>query len=608
MSNLIGSVSELCRKGLRIFQAYGALYFFRRTFKFLDRYKWRSILVPEDINTQYQKWLRKYERAPETTGITGAERIAGGKGTPGEKKLYPLTYVLILLSKCEVKALKLMVKSILGQDTDQWILMLIEDGPVVPDIRDYLVQLSERDNRIQIVKNEAGEKPGLVLNRVINNLKSGYVLLLEETGILRPGAIGCFAREAVESNYPDIIYGDEDTLDTVTRRRLNPVFKPGWSSVLLHSFNYLGSPVIIKKELLEKLGGFREDYNRCFNYELLLRLTDCELNAKRIPRVLFSKIAGTSRKEETETKEIQKSAAVRESFLRKGYDSRVTYSKNTGTLTYRLNIRKVEPVSIIIPTKNNAEVLQRCLDSIREKSTYSSYEVIIIDNGSSDENTLNYLSSLEVTEGFRVLRYPGEFNYPEINNFGAAEAGGSHLVFLNDDTEIISADWLEALLEHSQMPDTGAVGALLLFPNGLIQHAGVVVGMRGSASHAFYKCDANSPGYMNLAGCVRNVSAVTAACMMIEKAKFDRVGGFNTSFRVAMNDIDLCIRLLRAGFYNIFTPHASLLHHESLTRGEFVNEEEINLFTSVHKDFLEKGDPYYHPALSLERNDYSLAV
>ncbi len=602
MSNVLERVTELGRKGLRILRAYGVLYFFRRTVKYLKRYKWRRILAPDDMDSQYQKWLKKNE------ATIGEKGVARHQGITEEKEPFPLISIIIVISKPCIDTLKLMVGSILLQDTDQWELVVLENGSSAHAVKEFLVQLVKGDNRILTVKNEECEESGLVLNKVVNNLKSEYVLVLEETGILRPYAIRSFAGEARESNYPDVIYGDEDTLNIETRILSNPVFKPGWSPNLLYSFNYVGSPVIIRKHLFEKLGGFREGYSRCMNFDMLLRLTDYNSSIRRIPQVLFSKIRNDSWKDESEKKASQESRAIRESLLGKGYDSRVIHSKVTDTFIYRLNIRKVEPISIIIPTKNNAEVLRRCLESIREKSTYCNYEVIVIDNGTTEKNTLNYLESLEGLKGFRVLRYPGEFNYPDINNFGAAEARGSHLVFLNDDTEVISSDWLEALLEHSQMPEVGAVGALLLFPGGLIQHAGVVIGMRGSASHAFYKCNGDSPGYMNLAACVRNVSAVTAACMMIEKNKFNRVGGFNTTFRVAMNDIDLCIRLLRVGLYNIYTPHARLLHHESLTRGEFVNEEEINLFTSVHREFLERGDPYYHPALSLERNDYYLAV
>ncbi|WP_418791107.1 glycosyltransferase family 2 protein [Phosphitispora sp. TUW77] len=558
--------------------------------------------MSNDMNCQYQKWLRKNDNT------VGEKRNAIEKGITGEKSVFPLISVVILASKSGIDIIEPVVNSVLNQDTDQWFMVIIENRLFAHDVKEYLKQLSEEDHRIITIKSEENEAVSQVLNKVINNLESKYVLVLEEIGVLRPNAIRLFAREARESNYPDLIYADEDKLNIAVGHRSDPIFKPGWSPNLLYSFNYIGSPVIIRKELLQELGGFREHYGSCLNFDLLLRLTGQKLNVSRIPQVLFSKIINVSCKDDLEIKECQELWAIRESFLRRGYESRVTKGKEMGTFNYRLNIRKAEPVSIIIPTKNNAEVLRRCLESIEDKSTYSNYEVIVIDNGSNEENTLNYLKSLEGMKGFKILKYPEEFNYPDINNLGAAEARGSHLVFLNDDTEVISSDWLEALLEHSQRPEIGAVGALLLFPNGMIQHAGVVVGMRGSASHAFYKSDGKSPGYMNLAVCVRNVSAVTAACMMIEKTKFNKVRGFNTSFRVAMNDIDLCIRLLEEGFYNIYTPHARLLHHESLTRGEFINEEEIKLFTTAHKEFLKKGDPYYHPALSLERNDYSLAV
>jgi GT2 family glycosyltransferase len=300
--------------------------------------------------------------------------------------------------------------------------------------------------------------------------------------------------------------------------------------------------------------------------------------------------------------------AIEESFQRKGYSVKVKHLVDTGTYDFRLDIKSKDKVSIIIPTRNNGKVLKKCLNSILNKSSYSNYELIVIDNGSTDENTLKYLDCLKTQKNLKVLIYPEEFNYPMINNFGASHARGNHLLFLNDDTEVISSDWMESLIEHSQMPDVGAVGALLIFPNGLIQHAGIVIGMRGSASHAFYKCDAQSPGYFNLIKCVRNVSAVTAACLMIKAEIFAKVGGFNADFRLGLNDVDLCLRLLKMGLYNVYTPHARLVHYESMTRGEYIEEKEIELFKNLYQEIISKGDPYYHPELSLERNDYSLAV
>lgn len=599
MKRFFQGVLELWLRSIRILRAYGLSHFFRRVWKYVKRQGWRSVLATGEINAQYQKWLaRKSVKSDNLTQIT-------------EESVKPIS-ILMPVYNPNLTYLQEAVQSVLSQDSPCWELCLTDDASTEPQVLDYLNGLAGQDARISLVCHLVNQGISEATNSALRIARSEYVLFMDQHDILWPHAISSFQRVLNENNALDLLYADEDKLDEHSGRNIDPHFKPEWSPHLLHSYNYIGHPLVVRRKLVEQLGGLRKQFDGSQDHDLLLRLSDLPLKVKRIPDVLYSRrisLSSTSDGWVTKSKAAHAgSLAIEESFRRKGFSGQVAYNIDTNTYDFRIGITKQDKVSIIIPTKNNGEILKRCLDSIQFKSSYNNYEVIVIDNGSTEKQTLHYLDSLKTQQKFIVLNYPGQFNYPLVNNFGAENATGQHLLFLNDDTEVIISDWLEALLEYSQMPDVGAVGALLVFPSGLIQHAGIVIGMRGSASHAFYKCDANSPGYLNLIRCVRNVSAVTAACMMIKAETFTNVGGFNPDFRLGLNDVDLCLRLLKMGMYNIYTPHARLVHHESLTRGEYIEDKEIELFRTLYRELISNGDPYYHPELSLERNDYSLAV
>ncbi|HKM77934.1 MAG TPA: glycosyltransferase family 2 protein, partial [Candidatus Bathyarchaeia archaeon] len=264
--------------------------------------------------------------------------------------------------------------------------------------------------------------------------------------------------------------------------------------------------------------------------------------------------------------------------------------------------------SIIIPTRNRVDLLQRCISNLESRTHYSNYEIIIVDNNSDDKRTLTYLGSLR----HKVLQFDGEFNFSKINNFAAAHAKGDHLLFLNNDTEAIDEHWLEAMLEHSQRPEVGMVGTLLLYPKhkhneATIQHAGVIVGLVGVASHAFVHLSADKSNYFGLHRLVRNCSAVTGACVMVKRKVFDEVGGFDEKFKVTYGDIDLCLRVLEKGYRNIYTPYAVMYHHECATRGRLDPDDDEKLMINRWKEFIIKGDPYYNSNLTLLRADYSVA-
>ena len=598
MKKFYQSTAELWFRSMRILKSYGLIYFIRRLRKYLKRQGWRNIVAVGDLNVQYQKWLGK--RLVENQSLV--------------QNFGDVIKISIIMPVCnpDIKYLNEAVNSILSQNSPNWELCLVDDASTEPQVLEYLKKLAEQDKRISLICHDTTRGISDAINSALTIAQSEYVLLIDQDGILRPHAISSFQRFLNVDNTLDLIYADEDKLDDYSGTRIGPNFKPEWSPHLLHSYNYVGHPLVVRSKLVKQLGGLRKHFDGSQEHDLLLRLSDFLLKVKRIPDVLYScrviKDFSAGGQDETARAIEAGCLAIDESIQRKGYTTKVSFCSDTGIYNFRIGIKEQPKISIIIPTKNNEVILKRCLDSIQHKSSYNNYEILVIDNGSTDEPTIKYLDSLKDYKNVKILSYPWEFNYPLINNFGAANASGQHLVFLNDDTEIITHGWLEALLEYSQMPDVGAVGALLQFPNGMIQHAGIVIGMRGSASHAFYKSDPEAPSYLNLVRCIRNVSAVTAACLMIKAESFAKTEGFNPDFRLGLNDVDLCLRLLKMGLNNIYTPHAKLVHYESFTRGEYVVEKEIELFKSLYHEYISKGDPYYHPHLSLERNDFSLAV
>ena len=284
----------------------------------------------------------------------------------------------------------------------------------------------------------------------------------------------------------------------------------------------------------------------------------------------------------------------------------------------KYEIAREDKISILIPNKDHIEDLRRCITSIQERSTYENYEIIVIENNSAEQAAFDYYKTLEGQEKITVVTYEGDFNYSRINNYGAGFATGEYLLLLNNDTQVITMNWLEAMLMYAQRPDVGAVGAKLYYGDRTIQHAGVVIGLGAhrTAGHTHYKINYDNLGYMGKLCYAQNVSAVTGACLMVKKSLYDALGGLDEQFRIALNDVDFCLRLRKQGYLNVFTPFAELYHFESASRGSDVEdaakatryEEECVLFRTRWKELLEKGDPYYNPNFSLDHSDYSLRV
>ncbi|OGX11546.1 MAG: hypothetical protein A3K11_12655 [Nitrospirae bacterium RIFCSPLOWO2_12_FULL_63_8] len=288
---------------------------------------------------------------------------------------------------------------------------------------------------------------------------------------------------------------------------------------------------------------------------------------------------------------------------RRGYEARVE-SIRPGLYAVRYKLTGTPLVSIIIPTRDRWPLLQQCLRSIEEKTSYARYEIIVLDNDSTEPEALTGLNG--IADKWRVYPYPGPFNFSALNNFGAAQARGEYFVFLNNDTQVVKPDWLTAMLEQAQRPEVGAVGARLHYPDGRIQHAGLILGVGGVADHAFKGLAGDAFTYFAFANVVRNVSGVTAACMLVPRRAFEEVGGFDERLQVALNDVDLCLRLRQRGYLIVCTPFALLYHHESGTRGGLHPPQDEELVRGIWGELIRQGDPYYNPNLTLSRTDWSL--
>jgi O-antigen biosynthesis protein len=430
------------------------------------------------------------------------------------------------------------------------------------------------------------------------------VALLDQQDELAPEALlAVVARLAGEPDL-DLIYSDEDWIDGSGRRR-EPFFKPEWSPDLLLSMNYLDRLTVARASLVREVGGVRSGFDGSEDYDLLLRLTERTRRIGHVPRVLYHRRAVAPDVVGQAGRPHSQGAAVRalsDALARRGLEGAVE-SPRPGLYRARYRVRGEPLVSIVMPTRDHAAMLRACIRSIEERTAWPRWELIVVDNGSTDREALEQLSDLE--RRHRVVRDPRPFNWSALNNHAVAAARGEHLLFMNNDMEVIAPEWMTALLEHDQRLEVGAVGARLLYPDGRVQHAGVVLGIGGVADHAFKHLERDEPGYASLGHVVRNVSAVTGACLMTRRASFERVGGFDERLPVAFNDIDYCLKLRSAGLSIVYTPFALLHHHESATRLSLhPPEDEALLKVRWHDELLD--DPYYSPHLARDRLDYAL--
>jgi O-antigen biosynthesis protein len=532
----------------------------------------------------------------------------------------PLISIIVPVYNPPEAFLTAMLQSVLAQVYPHWELCIADDASSQPHVKQILKTFATQDKRIKLILREQNGHISAASNSALQLATGEFVTLLDHDDLLTPDALYEVAALLNQQPQADVIYSDEDKINE-QEALLDPFFKPDWCPDFLLSQNYICHLGTYRRTLVNEVGGFRVGYEGSQDYDLLLRVTEKTQNIFHIPKVLYHwRMHSASAASNEGAKPYAYDAgarALKDSLQRRGITGRVIMHPTvTGVYTVRYQIDAFKRVSIIIPTRNFGDVLDRCLQSIFTKSTYPNYEVIVVDNGSDQLETLQIFDTWQKREPerFHVHRLDIPFNYSKLNNFGVAHAQGDYLLFLNNDTEVITPDWLEAMVEQAQRSAIGAVGARLLYPDNTIQHAGVVLGIGGIAGHGHKYFEEHSEGYFRQLICVSNYSAVTAACLMCRREAYVQVGGFDELLQVAFNDVDFCLKLRQRGYHNLSLSHVVLYHHESKSRGtdntpekQSRFDQEVKIMQTRWKALLEQ-DPCYSSNLTLKHENYQLRL
>ena len=501
------------------------------------------------------------------------------------------------------------IESVLHQIYDNWELCIADDGSDQPHIRETLNCYQQKDARIKVKYLNENQGVSGASNEALAMANGEFIGFLDHDDQLRPNALYEVVLMLNRNASADFIYSDEILIS----KRGKPVFayfRPDFSLDYMLSHCYIVHFVVIRASILKKIGGFRAEFKVSQDYDLFLRVLSQTRNVLHIPKILYK-----WRQYESSTGHLLKERVMESSRRalqdfadREGIKGVVWGTKNFNFFRLKRDILDRPKISIIIPTKDRIDLLKRCIESIQNRSSYDNYEIIIVDNMSQEEETAAYLDGLGKSyENCRIIKFNEKFNYSKLNNYAAEFARGEHLLFLNNDIEVLNSDWLEAMLEQSQRDEIGCVGAKLLYPDRKIQHVGVVVGWGGRAEHIYKWLHSNDIGYMGHFVSIRNYSAVTAACMMLRKSIFNEVGGFDERFEIGFGDVDLCLRVRELGYENLFTPYAELLHYESATRGRSFSFDphpnDTKRFIERWQEYIKGGDPYYNPNLPLDSYD-----
>jgi len=563
-----------------------------------------------DFDALYQSWIVNNE--PTMKELTAQKTT--------KFNYQPKISIIVPTWNTPRKFLIDMIDSVINQTYSNWELCIADGNSSKKHVKEILDNYARKDERIKVKfltenKGIAGNS-----NEAISLSTGDYIALLDHDDTLAPFALFEIVKTINENTTTDFIYSDEDIISENGTTRFNPHFKPDWSPDTLRSYNYITHLSVIKKELLNEVGWFREGYDGSQDYDLILRCTEKASEIVHIPKILYH--WGMSDNSVTKNPNSKLYAydaakkALKDHLDRIGMKGKVSDGPFLGSYKIEYDMIGNYKISIIIPNKDHKEDLERCINSILTKSTYKNYEIIIVENHSKEEDVFKYYEYLQNRfENIVLLEWKDAFNYSAVNNFAAKYAKGDILLFLNNDTEVINENWLEEMIQYVQREDVGAVGAKLYYPDDTIQHAGVILGIGGIAGHSHRYFSKYSFGYFRKLGIVQNLSAVTGACLMMRKGVFNEVEGFDERYPLALSDVDICLKARERGYLVVFTPFAELYHYENKTRGyedtpekKERNNKEIELFRKKWGYILEKGDPYYNTNLTLDREDFSIRI
>ena len=541
--------------------------------------------VETDPAVRYWHWTKRH-------GAT-AEVLRSIRADLRHLTYRPKISVLMPVHETPATLLREAVDSLRAQIYENWQLCIADDGSTRPDTLELLRELGSEPS-IVVTSLPCQSGISAATNAALAVADGDYVAFVDHDDLLKPHALAQVARWLDADPDLDVVYSDEDKVDD-EGNLFEPHIKPDWSPDQLMTHNYVSHLTVARRSLVEALGGMRTAYDGSQDYDLLLRLSEHTDRIGHIPEPLYTwrtAVGSTASHQEAKPFALDAArAALVDAMSRRGYEGSVESTGRVGYFRTRYALPGSPRVSIIIPTRDRADLLRNCIDSVLEKSTYHNFEMIVVDNQSTDGETLAYLADLPG----RVLHYPHRFNYARMMNLAARSADCDALLFLNNDTEVITPEWIEALLEHAMRPEVGAVGGRLYFGDGEPQHEGILVGVCGG-----WALNVNHRGYWIRGELVRNTAAVTGACTMIRPSVYWQLGGNDERLRVAYNDVDLCLRVRQAGYEVVYTPYAELYHHESSTRSGFEHHDDGPLF-GIRWHPQERIDPYYSPMFTMDR-------
>ena len=596
--NMIKKVSPYnVKKGILYLRHYGARGFW---IKLTERFQ------KSDID--YKEW---YEN----------QKVSQEELEKQKKKVFvyaPKISILVPVYNTPQVFLKQMIQSVRKQTYANWELCIANANPDNEEVKQILEICTKKDDRIKVVNVPENEGIAQNTNRALDIATGEFIGLLDHDDLLEENALYEIVSCLNEKKETDVLYTDEDKVTTDLDEYFSPNFKPDFNLDMLRANNYICHFFIAKKELVEKVGGFRAEYNGAQDYDLILRCTEQAQNVAHIAKILYH---WRVHKESTADNPLSKmyayeagKKAIEAHLARCHTDGEVLQTDNLGFYRVKYPVKGKPLVSILIPNKDQVDTLDKCLRSIEERTDYDNYEIIIIENNSTEQKTFDYYNQI-CNDKIRVVYWKKEFNYSAINNFGVDQAKGEYLLLLNNDMEVISRDWMSELLGHCQRPEVGAVGARLYYPDDTVQHAGIIIGIGGVAGSVFVGMKRGYTGYMHRAAIQQDLSAVTAACMMIKRPVFEEAGRLEEQLKVAFNDVDLCLKIRKNGYLIVYDPYVELYHYESKTRGAEDTKEKVRRFQSEIEymrchwiDILKNGDPAYNPNLTLKKWDYSLKV
>ena len=560
----------------------------------------------------YAAWVAQYDTLDDAKRTELAAMVAG-------LAQQPLISVVMPTYQPNPQWLQEAVESVRNQIYPHWELCIADDASPDTETQALLRKLETQDARIRVVYREQNGHISAASNSALAIARGDWVALLDHDDILPADALARVAETINQHPEAGVIYSDEDKINE-RGERFNPYFKPDWNPDLFLSQNMVSHLGAFRRDLITAVGGFRQGLEGSQDYDLALRIIE-QLEPRQIvhiPRVLYHwRVHSGSTALSADVKTYAQDAAVRalsEHLQRTGIDATVELTMGT---QYRIRypLPATPPlVSVIIPTRNALSLVRQCIDSILTKTTYPNYEILLIDNASDDPAALTYFAELKQSTRVRVIRDERPFNYSLLNNSAVAQARGDLVALVNNDIEVITPGWLEEMVSIALQPGVGAVGARLWYPDNTLQHGGVVIGLGGCAGHAQKYLARGGPGYNGRGALIQTYSAVTAACLVIRKDRYLKVGGLNEKYlTVAFNDVDFCLKLRQAGYRNVWTPYAELYHHESATRGKEDTPEKLAR-AAREIDFMQRRwkkiiahDPAYSPNLTVHHEDFSLA-